>query len=180
MLNRATMRVADTTEVSGRVTADSREKQTMKPTIRRWLALVTVSLGLYLGLPVCGLAQNNQGQNDQGIKRGVPNGIYSVHITGQTTLPGSTIMVPIAVAGRGTYFANGTTSGVFSVSINGQVQTVTATGTFTANGDGSFSETDQNSLGATLHFALWPTLDGDIINEIEFDPGTVVSGLLTR
>ena len=49
MLNRATMRVADTTEVSGRVTADSREKKTMKPAIRTWLALVTVSLGLYLG-----------------------------------------------------------------------------------------------------------------------------------
>jgi hypothetical protein len=31
MLNRATIRVVDTTEVSGRVTADSREKQTMKP-----------------------------------------------------------------------------------------------------------------------------------------------------
>jgi hypothetical protein len=66
MLNRATMRVADTTGVSGRVTADSREKQTMKPTIRRWLVLVTASIGLYLALPDRGLAQNDQGQNDQG------------------------------------------------------------------------------------------------------------------
>jgi hypothetical protein len=137
-------------------------------------------MGLYLVLPDRGLAQNNQGQNDQGINRGVPNGTYSVQITGQITPPGSTTMVPLAVAGRATYFANGATSGVFSVSINGQVQRVTATGTFTANGDGSFSETDQNSLGATLHFSLWPTLDGNIINEIEFDSGTIVSGLLTR
>jgi hypothetical protein len=64
--NRATIRVADRTDVSGRVTADSREKQTMKPTIRRWLVLAIASLGLYLGLPVCGLAQNDQGQNAQG------------------------------------------------------------------------------------------------------------------
>jgi hypothetical protein len=66
MLNRATMQVADTTEVSGRVTADSKEKQTMKPTIRRCLALAIAFLGLYLALPDCGLAQNNQDQNDQG------------------------------------------------------------------------------------------------------------------
>ena len=59
MFNRATMRVADTTEVSGRVTADSREKQTMKPTIRRWLALAIAFLGLYLALPEGGLAQND-------------------------------------------------------------------------------------------------------------------------
>jgi hypothetical protein len=43
LLNRATMRVANTTDLSGRVTVDSREKQTMKPTIRRWLALVTAA-----------------------------------------------------------------------------------------------------------------------------------------
>jgi hypothetical protein len=44
----------------------SKEKPTMRLIVRIWLALVTVSFGLYLGLPVCGLAQNNQGQNDQG------------------------------------------------------------------------------------------------------------------
>ena len=54
--NRATMRVADRTDVSGRVTADSREKQTTKPTIRRCLALAIAFLGLYLALPDCGLA----------------------------------------------------------------------------------------------------------------------------
>jgi hypothetical protein len=78
MLNRATMRVADTTEVSGRLTANSKERQTMKPTIRRCLALAIAFLGLYLALPDCGLAQNNQDQNDQGtgINLRVPNGTY--------------------------------------------------------------------------------------------------------
>jgi hypothetical protein len=81
MLNRATMRVADTTEVSGRVTADSKEKQTMKPTILRCLALAIAFWGLYLALPDCGLAQNNQDQNDQGtgINLRVPNGTYPFH-----------------------------------------------------------------------------------------------------
>jgi hypothetical protein len=76
VLNRAIIEVADTTEVSGRVTADSREKQTMKPTIRRCLALAIAFLGLYLALPDCGLAQNNQGQNGQGVPLGVPIGTY--------------------------------------------------------------------------------------------------------
>ena len=154
----------------------------MRPIVQKWLVLVTASMGLYLVLADRGLAQNNQGQNNQGTNLGVPNGTYSIQITGQIPVaPGSTTLVPIAVAGRGTYFANGTSSGVFSVSINGQVQRgVTATGTFTANGDGSFSETDTNSLGGKLHFDLYPTLDGSTIKEIGTDPGTIVSGVLTR
>jgi hypothetical protein len=88
MLNRATMRGADTTEVRGRVTADSREKKTMKPAIRTWLALVTVSLGLYLGLPVCGLAHNDQGQNDQDFLDPFV-GSWLVHATiDKSTIPG--------------------------------------------------------------------------------------------
>jgi hypothetical protein len=103
MLNRATMRVADTTEVSGRVTADSRGKQTMKPTIRTWLALVTVSLGLYLGLSVCGLAQNDQGQNDQdalSVRR------VRLQASSTTAFPGDTFVIAAVgterVGGAGT------------------------------------------------------------------------------
>jgi hypothetical protein len=73
LLNRATMRVADRTDVSGRVTADEVNLDRFHNRIREvrliagtWLASVTVSLGLYLGLTVCGLAQNDQGQNNQG------------------------------------------------------------------------------------------------------------------
>ena len=68
--NRATMRVADTTEVSGRVTADEVNLDGFHNRIRKacalgrtWLALVTASMGLYLVLPDRGLAQN---ENDQG------------------------------------------------------------------------------------------------------------------
>jgi hypothetical protein len=62
----------------------SKEKPTMRLIVRRWLVLVTASLGLYLGLPVCGLAQNDQGP---GIKLGVPNGTYVFTITGYLTAP---------------------------------------------------------------------------------------------
>ena len=52
---------------------------------RRWLVLVTASMGLYLVLPERGLAQNNQGQNDQGINLVVPKGAYAFRDTGQVT-----------------------------------------------------------------------------------------------
>jgi hypothetical protein len=74
---------------------------------RGWLVLVTVSMDLYLPLPDHGLAQNNQGQNDQGIKLAVLNGTYSVHITGYVP-DSSGNKVPLALAGRVTHFANGT------------------------------------------------------------------------
>jgi hypothetical protein len=69
---------------------------------RGWLVLVTASMGLDLLLPDHGSAQNNQGQNDQGVKLGILNGIYSVHITGYVT-DSSGDKVPLAVAGRVTH-----------------------------------------------------------------------------
>jgi len=150
MLNRATMRVADTTEVSGRVTADSREKQTMKPNIRRWLALVIASMGLYLVLPDRGLAQNDQGS---GIKLVVPNGTYVFRDTGYLlpNFPSGTPLVRLAAAGRVTYFPTsnlgGTTSGVVTASIDGQISSFTVNGTFTVNADGSVSATETQTEG---------------------------------
>jgi hypothetical protein len=149
---------------------------------RGWLVVVTASIGLYLLLPDHGLAQNNQGQNDQGIKPGVLNGTYSVHITGYVPDSSGT-EVPLVVAGRVTHFANGTESGVATASVNGQLQTTTFTGTLTVNPDGvSWSETVTQTSPPflTLHYILYPTPDGNIINEVETDPGTTDAGVLTR
>jgi hypothetical protein len=157
------------------------EKPIMRLIVRRWLVLITAPLGLYLGTPVCGLAQNDQG----GINPGVPSGTYVLHITGLTTPPGGTPgvtpLVPLAAVGRVTYFADGTTSGAATVSINAQFLTVTFKGTFTANGDGSFSETDtQVQTMAVLHFILYPTPNGNTLAIIQTDPGTIASGGDTR
>jgi hypothetical protein len=128
---------------------------------RGWLVLVTASMGLYLLLSDHGLAQNNQGQNDQGIKLGVLNGTYSVHITGYVP-DSSGNQVPLAVAGRVTHFANGnsgTESGVATASVNGVLQTTTFTGTLKVNPDGvSWSETvtQTNPPYYALHYILYP------------------------
>ena len=197
MLNRAAMRVADTTEVSGGVTAKSvkrgfcAKKQSDLLRIcalaifgsvvsgRGWLVLVTASMGLYLLLPDRGLAQNNQG------KIGI-NGTYSVHITGYVITDSAGDKVPLAVAGQVTHFTNktsGTESGVATSSFNGVLSTVPFTGTLELNSDGvSWSEIVTQSIpgGLTLHFILYPTPDGNIINEVETDPGTILAGVLTR
>jgi hypothetical protein len=156
---------------------------------RGWLVLVTASMGLYLLLPDRGLAQNNQGQNPT-VTPGAPidagiNGTYSVHITGYVITDSSGDKVPLAVAGRVTHFTNrtsGTESGVATTSFNGVLSTVPFTGTLKLNSDGSWSEIVTQSIpgGLTLHFILYPTPDGNIINEVETDSGTILAGVLTR
>jgi hypothetical protein len=196
--NRATIRVADRTDESGRVTADEVNLDRFHNRIRKvcasgrtWLALVTASMGLYLVLPDRGLAQNNQGQNNQGIKPGVPNGTYSLRTTGYVPpLPGSSGLsgglVPLAAAGRITFFANGTTSGVVSASVGGViVDPIMINGSWTVNPDGSVSETEQQTLangvpGLLLHFKDYATLDGNTITFVGVDPGSTTGGIDTR
>ena len=114
--------------------------------------------------------------------RGNINGTYSVHITGY--VPGPTGLVPLVAAGRVTHFANGTEIGVATASVNGgQAQTTTFTGTLTLNADGvSWSETVKQTSPPffILHYILYPTPDGNTINQIETDLGTTSDGILTR
>jgi hypothetical protein len=185
--NRATIRVADRTDLSGRVTADDVNLERIHYSIRKvcalgrtWLALVTASMGLYLVLPDRGLAQN---QNDQGIKPGVPNGTYVFTNTGffvPTPTNGLSGQVALAAAGRETFFANGTTRGIASFSFGGDVFSVTLKGTFTPNGDGSFSATSTNSLGTVINLILYPTPDGNTIAFVQTDAGSITNGVLTR
>jgi hypothetical protein len=121
-------------------------------------------------------------QDDQGIKPFVPNGTYASHVTGYLPAGPSGSLVPLAAAGHITYSADGTTSGVFTGSINGQVSTFPVHGTWTLNPDGSFSETDVQTggPGLTLHFRAYPTLDGNTIAFAQTDPGSIASGIATR
>ena len=145
---------------------------------RKWLVLVAASMGLYLVLA----ADRGLAQDDQGIKPGVPNGTYASHSTGYIPLGPSGSLVPLAAAGHITYSNDGTTSGVFTTSVNGQISTFPVHGTWTINPDGSISETDVQAggPGLTLHFTDYPTLDGNTITGVQTDPGSIVSTILTR
>ena len=136
-----------------------------------------IGLGTPPGLPEVLAADRGLAQDDQGIKPGVPNGTYAFRVTG--------LIPPIAAAGLITFFADGTTSGVLTGSINGQISSPTVHGTWTLNPDGSVSETDVQTVitggpGLTLHFKDYPTLDGNTITFVQTDAGFIASGIATR
>jgi hypothetical protein len=129
-------------------------------------------------LPALAHAQNNQGNGGPRINPGVPNGTYSFTESGFYT--GG---VFAAAAGRETFFANGTTTGVVTFSIGGTVYSgVTLAGTFTVNAGGSVSQTvyQTSPPGQTLHFINYPTPDGNTLTNVQTDPGSTVSGFATR
>jgi len=190
VLNRATIEVADTTEVSDRVTADEVNLDQIHNRIRKVCALVAATLIL----PALAYAQNNQGDDQGNAGFAIPNGTYSFRDDGQVTVtpPGSStpITLLIAAAGRITFIPTGTmngpvigkTSGVLTASINGQISPITIKGTFQVNKDGSVFETEQQTGGpnALLHFTDYPTPDGNTITFVATDSGSIVSGIDTR
>ena len=179
LFNRATMRVADTTEVSGRVTADEVNLDRFHNRIGKVCALVAATLIL----PTLAYAQNNQGDDQGNGRPGIPNGTYV--LTENGFVPGQ---VPIAGAGRSTIIPNatgsgGTLSSVASYSVGGTVFiAVTSTGTFTVNADGSVSGTTNilTPFQQTIHAILYPTPDGNTIAFVGNEPGNTLNGVQTR
>ena len=177
--NPATIRMADRTDLSSRVTADEVNLDRFHNRIRKVCALVAATLIL----PILAYADNNRGDDHGDRRPGVPNGTYVFFDSGYYVppFPGVSGQVPEAGAGQATFFANGTLSVVSSFSFGGQVFTgVTSTGTFTVNADGSVSQTVTTSLGDVLHHDLYPTPDGNTIAIVQTDPGSIWNGVLTR
>jgi len=159
--------------------------------IRKVCALVAATLIL----PSLAYAQNNQG-NGPGINPSVPNGTYSLTENGwvPATNPGQVPVVdgqvPFAGAGRITYIPTGTTnglafgntSGVAAFSAGGEVFSITFTGTFTVNADGSVSGTTNilTPFQQTIHAILYPTPDGNTIAFVGNEPGNTLNGVQTR
>jgi hypothetical protein len=207
LLNRATMRVADTTEVSGRVTADSIKHELYAKTQSSLWRLtifgfckVCSLVAATLILPALAYAQNNQGDDQgdgrHGIHPGVPNGTYSFTDNGWVPAnpnqhPVVDGQVPLAGAGRETFIptgttnglAFGTTSGVSAFSAGGQLfSPVIFAGTFKVLADGSVSATTTilTPFQETLHFILYPSPDGNTIAFVQTDAGITINGVLTR
>jgi hypothetical protein len=147
--------------------------------IRKVCALVAATLIL----PALAYAQNNQGDG----RPGVPNGTYAFTQNGWVPAhPGQHPVVdgqvPLANAGRWTFFANGTMSGVATFSAGSQVFPITFAGTFTPNGDGSFSATLNilTPFQNTGHLSLYPSPDGNTIAFVSTDGGNTENGVATR
>ena len=148
-------------------------------------------------LPALAYAQNNQGDDQGNAGFAIPNGTYSFRDDGQVTVtpPGSStpITLLIAAAGRITFIPTGTmnglafgnTSGVSGFTAGGQVFSVTFTGMFNVNADGSVSAsitlTSINPpFTSTDHLILYPSPDGNTIAFRGTDPGGTSNGVMTR
>ena len=180
LLNRATMRVADTTEVSSRVTADEVNLDRFHNRIRKvcalgrtWLALVAASVGLYLVLPDRGLAQS--------ITLGTFRGTYVSGFTGYFVDASTGNHTPFADGVRETFFGNGHATGVATFWTGAGVPSrVSFTTTYTVNADGSASATVTDENGHMSHFDLYITLDGSTFGFVGTDPGVISAGVATR
>jgi hypothetical protein len=151
--------------------------------IRKVCTLVAATLIL----PTLAYADNNRGDDHGDGRPGVPNGTYSFTNNGwvpanPNQAPVVDGQVPIAGSGQWTFFANGTTSGVGTFSAGGELFSITFKGTFTPNGDGSFSATINilTPFQETVHFNLYPSPDGNTIAFVLTDAGNTENGVLTR
>jgi hypothetical protein len=148
----------------------------MRPIVRKWLALVAASVGLYLVLPDRGLAQS--------ITLGTLKGTYiSAQPVGYITINGNLTL--ISEADVATFFGNGALRGraTVALAIPGAPQNfrLTYTGTYEVNPDGeSISAIVKTSLGDTLHADFYPTLDGSSFALLATDPGAFQSAIYTR
>jgi hypothetical protein len=184
VLNRATMRVADMTEVSGRVTADEVNLDRFHNRIRKVCALVAATLIL----PTLAYADNNQGDDQGDGRHGITvatlKGAYVTATTGSITVNGT--VIPITLAGVWTFFGNGTASGVFTFAaipggsiLSGLHSTFTTT--YTRNADGvSFTATNTDPTGEVNTEELYPTLDGSTIASNQTTAGSFLSAVWTR
>jgi hypothetical protein len=152
----------------------------MKFTFRRCLvlSLATGFMGLYAALPDPAMAAQSDAHC---VHVGPLKGTYVYSYTGYSA-DTSGDLLPFAVAGRATFSANGTLSGESTTTTKGQsVQSKVAyTGTYSANADGSVSETDTDAHGVVSHFDDFPSCDGNTIAFIATDPGVISSGIETR
>ena len=157
------------------------------PLFHNRICKVCALVAATLILPALAYADNNRGDDHGDGRPGVPNGTYAFTNSGWVPAhanqhPFVDGQVPLAGAGRWTFFANGTTSGVATFSAGGEVFNVTLAGTFTPNGDGSFSGTTNilTPFQETVHFILYPSPDGNTIAFVGNEPGNTLNGVQTR
>jgi len=151
----------------------------MKPIVRKGLALVAASVGLYLVLPDRGLAQS--------ITLATLKGTYVGAATGTITIPSGQV-VQITLAGVEKFFGDGTASGEITLALvfpNGDIVpdiNETFTAIYTRRDDVSFNATNTNPANPQDQNTevLYPTLDGSTFTSNQTTKGSFLSAVWTR
>jgi hypothetical protein len=88
--------------------------------------------------------------------------------------------IPVAYAGQEVYYGDGTMTGVYSASTNGQItRNIPYTGTYTVNRDCTGTLTITEELG-TFHYDQFVGPKGDEFSWVATDPGIVATGFERR
>jgi hypothetical protein len=88
--------------------------------------------------------------------------------------------IPVAFAGQEVYDGDGTMTGVYSASTNGQItRNVPYTGTYTVNADCTGTLTTTEEIG-TFHYDQFVGPTGDEFSWVATDPGIVAAGFERR
>ncbi|MGE0826379.1 MAG: hypothetical protein AB7G75_26740 [Candidatus Binatia bacterium] len=138
-----------------------------------------VGMLLAIGLFISGAGQPQPVESAKPCSLQTLKGSYLYHCTGFQLVDGQ--QVHFAFAGRDQYNGDGTMSGVYSLSYNGELsQHLSYTGTYTVNPDctGAFTTTDEN--GAVIHADLYFGRDGEEVSFVLTDPGVVDAGVERR
>lgn len=101
---------------------------------------------------------------------GTLHGTYVVSGSGFATNIGQATAV-----GEVTFDGRGNSNATFTASFNGNIQTITVSGTYSVNADCTGTHVEESS-----HYFFVATPDGNQTNWIEVDSGVVFSGIIVR
>ena len=141
--------------------------------IGRKFTLVTLA-ALALGIAPTAMAAPHTGCSVLSLK-----GTFSDKDTGYLTAPPS-FAGPFAGVNLETFDGNGVLKGSGVSSVNGNIAPTTFQGTYTVNADCTGTYIIQNSLGLTVHAFFVITDDGNELDIVITDAGTIITCVARR
>jgi hypothetical protein len=145
---------------------------------RRRMWLIGVGLLVALGCLSLPWGRAPRAEDVLGCSLATLRGTY-IFAYKQFTIENGT-QIPAAFAGQEVYDGDGTMTGVYSASVNGQItRNVPYTGTYTVNADCTGTLTTTEELG-TFHYDQFVGPKGDEFSWVATDPGIVAAGFERR
>jgi hypothetical protein len=150
---------------------NAKETTMIRTTITKTLAIAAV---LALGLGIAPMAK----AESKGCSNATLKGTYAHRASGFETAPPA-LAGPIVGVGTDTFDGNGGVTSVATLSVNGNIIPLTATGTYNVNSDCTGTYTIQGGGGITrLVFVIID--NGSDIQAICIDPGVVLTHIFRR
>jgi hypothetical protein len=152
---------------------NAKEMTMKRSTIAKTFAIAAIT-ALALGMAPTAKADNYKGCSNASLK-----GTFSHMATGFSTAPPA-MAGPLAGVGTDTFDGNGNIKGTATLSVNGNIVSVSETGTYKVNDDCTGTYTVQFSGGGGTSASFVITSSWNEIQAICTDSGTVLSHIFRR